>query len=64
VLHTGLHVRDRVAGVALVPLAVEVLGCQAELDDEIGREVFRPDLAAFLLPEADQSLFILTHAAP
>jgi hypothetical protein len=61
---TLLHVLDGVPGVALVPLAVEVLGHEAELDDQIGREVLRPDLAPLLLPQADQGLFVLAHAAP
>ena len=50
-------------GIAFVPLAIEVLGHEAELDDEVGREVLRPDLAALFLPEADQGLFVLAHAA-
>jgi hypothetical protein len=61
VLDPGLHVLDGVAGVALVPLAIEVLGHDPELDDEVAREVLRPDLAAFFLPEADQGLFVLAH---
>jgi hypothetical protein len=61
VLDSRLHIRDRIAGVALVPLAIEVLGCQAELDDEVGREVLRPDLAALLLPEPDQRFLVLAH---
>ena len=48
-------------GVAFVPLAIEVLGHEPELDDEVGGEVLRPDLAPLLLPEADQGLFVLTH---
>jgi hypothetical protein len=47
VLDPGLHVLDGVAGVAFVPLSVEVLGHEAELDDEVGREVLRPDLPRF-----------------
>ncbi len=50
-----------VPGVAFVPLAVEVLGHEAELDDEVGREVLRPDFASFFLPEADQGFFVLPH---
>jgi hypothetical protein len=60
VLDPALDVRDGVAGIAFVPLAIEVLGHEAELDDEVGGEVLRPDLAPFLLPEADQGLFVLT----
>ena len=60
-LDPGLHVLDGIPGVAFVPLAIEVLGHQAELDDEVGREVLGPDLAALLLPEADQGLLVLAH---
>jgi hypothetical protein len=47
--------------IAFVPLAIEVLGHQAELDDEVGREVLRPDLAPLFLPQAEQGLFVLAH---
>jgi hypothetical protein len=30
-------------------------------DDQIGREVLKPDLGAFLLPQAGQRLFVLAH---
>ena len=36
----------------------------AKLDDEVRREVLRPDLAPFLLPQADQGLFVLPHDDP
>ena len=52
---------DGLPGVALVPLAIEVLGRQAELDDEVAGEVLRPDLAALFLPQADQGLLVLAH---
>jgi len=64
VLHPALNVLDGIPGVAFVPLAIEVLSHEAELDDEVGREVLRPDLTPFLLPEADQGLLVLAHAAP
>jgi hypothetical protein len=47
---------------AFVPLPIEVLGHQAELDDEVGREVFRSNLPPFLLPQADQGLIVLAAA--
>jgi hypothetical protein len=50
VLDPALHVLDRVSGVALVPLAIEVLGHEAELDDQVSGKVLRPDLASLLLP--------------
>ena len=45
---------DSPAGIALVPVAVEVLGGRPELHDEIAGEVLRLGLAPFLAPEADQ----------
>jgi hypothetical protein len=60
-LHPALNVRDGLPGIALVPLPIEVLGHEAELDDKVGRQVLRPDLAALLLPQADQGLFVLSH---
>jgi hypothetical protein len=50
VLDPGLHRRDRPPGVALVPSPVEVLGGEAELDDEVARQVLRPYLAPFFMP--------------
>jgi hypothetical protein len=50
VLDPALDVLDGISGIAFVPLAIEVLGHQTELDDEVRGEVLRPDLAAFLLP--------------
>jgi hypothetical protein len=63
-LYSALHVLDRVSGVALVPVAIEVFSHQAELDDEVGRQVLRPDLASLLLPQSDEGFFVLAHAAP
>ena len=54
-----LHVLDGLAGVQLVPAPIEVLGRDAELDDEVAGQVLRLDLAALLLPEADKRGFIL-----
>src|SRR5262245_55852739 len=56
-----LHVADLPAGGALVPGAIELLGCPSELHDEIGREVLRFGLAPFLAPQADQRGFITAH---
>ena len=57
----ALDVGDRTAGIALVPLPIEVFGRQAELDDEFAREVLRPDLAALLLLQSDQGLLALPY---
>jgi hypothetical protein len=64
VLDPGLHRRDGPPGVALIPNTVEVLGRQAELDDQVAGEVLRPDLAPLFLPEADQGFFVLAHDDP
>ena len=45
----------------IVPGRVEVLGGQAELDDEVAGEVLRPDLASLLLPQLGQGLLVLAH---
>ena len=44
--------------------SVERLGDHPELDDEVGGEVLRLDLAAFLPPEADQGAFVIAHDGP
>src|SRR5216684_2920993 len=46
------------------PAPVEVLGHTAELDDQVGREVFRLDLAAFLPPEPQEGGFVVPHDDP
>ena len=52
------------AGIALVPVPVEVLGHGAELDDQVAGEVLRLDLAALLPPEPEQGGFIVAHDDP
>src|SRR5262249_6424837 len=59
-----LDVADLPAGVALVPGAVELLGCPSELHDEVAGEVLRFGLSAFLAPEANQGGFIMAHDDP
>jgi hypothetical protein len=59
-----LNVRDRLAGVALVPVPIEVLCHQAEPDDEVGGEVLRLGLAPFFAPDAEQGGFIVAHDHP
>jgi hypothetical protein len=43
----ALHFRDHVSGVHFEPVMVQLLGHIAELDEQIGREVFRLDFPAF-----------------
>jgi hypothetical protein len=59
-----LDVTDPVARVLLVPAAVEVLGGEAELDDQHAREVEGDLLTSFLAPEPQQRLFVLAHDDP
>ena len=60
----ALDVRDPAAGIELVPAAVEVLGDQAELDDQDARQVERSLLPALLPPEPQQGLLVLAHDDP
>ena len=62
--HLPLHLGDDLAGVALVPVPVEVLGHGAELDDQVVREVLGLDLAALFPPQAEQGGFVVAHDDP
>ena len=59
-----LDVRDDLPGIALVPAPIEVLGDQAELDDEVAGEVLRLDLAALFPPEPEQGGLVVAHDDP
>jgi hypothetical protein len=59
-----LHVDDCLAGIGFIPAPIEIFGRNPELDNEIVREILRLDLAAFLLPEPQQSEFIVPHNNP
>jgi hypothetical protein len=59
--HPALHVLERFAGVRLKPAPVQGLGRDAELDDEVARQVRRLDLAALLLPQAKKGCFVAAH---
>ena len=52
-LHPTLDPGEDLAGVAFEPVAVEGLGHDAELDDEVARQVLGFDLAPLFAPEAD-----------
>ena len=52
-LHAALDPRQSLAGIAFVPKAIEGLGGEAELDDEVAGEVLRLYLAPFLAPQAE-----------
>jgi hypothetical protein len=55
---------DGLPGVALVPMPVERFSDEAELDDEIARQVLRFGLAPLFAPEADKRGFIVAHDDP
>ena len=57
----ALDVFDCLAGIALVPVPIEGLGHEAELDDQVARQVLRLGLAAFLAPEAEEGGFVAAH---
>jgi hypothetical protein len=61
VLDLRLDRGDGMPRVALIPGPIEVLGGHPELDDEVCREVLRPDLASLFLPQPDQGLLVLAH---
>ena len=59
-----LDVGDRLAGVALIPMPIEVFGDASELDDEVARQVLGLGLAAFLPPQPEQGCFVVAHDDP
>ena len=63
-LHPPLDVLDGLPGVALVPVPIEVLGHDPELDDEVAGEVLRFGLAPLLPPQAEQGTFVVAHDDP
>jgi hypothetical protein len=62
--HPPLHLGDDLAGIALIPVPVELLGDGAELDNEVSREILGLDFAAFLPPEPEQGVPVVAHDDP
>jgi hypothetical protein len=60
-LDAALKCFDLMAGVALVPEPVEILGRDPELDDKIAGEVLRLDFPTLLPPKAEEGGFIVAH---
>jgi hypothetical protein len=56
-----LDIRDDLFGIGLVPVPVQVLGRQAQLNDEIVRQVVGRDLSAFFPPQSDEGGLIVAH---
>ena len=55
------HLSDPMAGLALIPGPIELLGHQPELDDQLARQIGRLDLAALFLPQPDQGRLVAAH---
>jgi hypothetical protein len=64
VLDPALDVGHHLAGVALVPMPIEVLRDVSELDDQIPRQVLGFKLATLLPPQPQQGLFVVAHDDP
>ena len=54
----ALNIRKNLTGVSLIPAPVQVLGREAQLDDEVARQVLGLDLASFLLPKTEECRFV------
>src|SRR5262249_44565680 len=63
-VYPALDVLDGLAGVPFVPLPIKALGHDAELDDQVARQVSRLDFAAFFLPEMQEGGLIMAHNYP
>ena len=60
----ALDVGDDLPGIGFVPAPVEVLGDDAELDDEVAGQVLRLDLAALFPPQPQQGGLVIAHDDP
>ena len=59
-----LDIGNDLTGIGRVPAPVQVFGRDAQLNDEIAREVLGLDLTALLLPEPEESALIIAHDDP
>jgi hypothetical protein len=59
-----LHVGNDLSGIGLVPTPVQLLSSQSELDEKVGGEVLRLDLAAFFPPKPQEGGLIVPHDDP
>jgi hypothetical protein len=60
-LHPALDPCEDLAGIALVPVAVERLGHDPELDNEVAGKILGLGFAALLAPEAEQGGRVIAH---
>jgi hypothetical protein len=58
---TPLNVGNYLAGIGLIPTAIEVLGHDPKLDNEIVRQIPRLNLATLFPPEPGQRILVITH---
>ena len=59
-----LHVGNDLAGIALIPAPIELLGDRAKLNDQVAGQVLGLDFAALFPPEAEQGGLVLAHDDP
>ena len=57
----SLDIAEDMARVGLIPTSIEVFGGQAELDDEIAREILRFNLTPLLSPQPQKGSLIIAH---
>ena len=60
-LHPPLDRGDDLPGIALEPEPIEPLGHDAELHEEIPREILQFSFAALLSPQAQEGSLVTTH---
>jgi hypothetical protein len=59
--HVALFVLDDLPGIQCVPVAIQFLSRDAELDNEVFGKVLRLLFPSFLAPESPQGIFIGAH---
>jgi hypothetical protein len=57
----ALGILEDLPGIALVPVPIERLGLDPELNNEVPREVLRFNLASLFAPEPNQGRFVPTN---
>jgi hypothetical protein len=59
-----LYVRNEVASIPLVPMAIQLLRHGAKLDDQVPGQILGLDIAALLLPKPVQPIPVVAHDDP
>ena len=60
----GLHVRNNLAGIGLIPAAIEILCDRTKLYEKVAGQIFRLGLAALFAPKPQQGGLIVAHDDP